>query len=81
MENTSEFTARPWSARRPQSVILSAAMVLVAIGLVTQGIRYISEGTGGLVPFLIVLGAPALAIYYVWYFNFYRFDESPSSTS
>lgn len=51
-------------------------MVVMAIALMWQGFTYISAGRGGLVPFLIVLGGPALAIYYIWYFNFYTFGET-----
>lgn len=71
---------RPWSARRPQSLVLSLVLIAVAIGLVIQGVAYVGAGVGGLVPYLIILGGPALAAYYTWYFNFYRF-EGPKSPS
>jgi hypothetical protein len=63
---------RPWAHRRPQNLIVGFAFILLAIALVIQAVRYISDGTGGLVPFLMLLGGPALSIYYIWYFNFYE---------
>ena len=67
---------RPWSARRPQNVVLSALLIVIAILLVRQGLAYIAAGQGGFVPFLIILGGPVLAVYYTWYFCFYRFDDA-----
>jgi hypothetical protein len=67
--------ARPWSTRRPQNLILSAVLLLVAAALVWQGFAYIGQGQGGLVPYFIILGGPVLACYYVWYFVFRRFDD------
>jgi hypothetical protein len=78
MAADSEINPRPWSARRPQSIVLSVVLVAVAVALVLQGLAYVGQGVGGLVPYLIILGGPAIAAYYVWYFNFYRFQEPKS---
>lgn len=73
---STEQSVRPWSARRPQNLLLSGLMIAMALALIWQGFTYIGQGRGGLIPFLIVIGGPALAIYYIWYFNFYRFGEA-----
>ena len=62
------------------STEIVGVLIAVAIGLVIQGVAYVGAGVGGLVPYLIILGGPALAAYYTWYFNFYRF-EGPKSPS
>ena len=62
-------------ARRPQSLVLSALLVVVAVLLVRQGLTGISLGEGGFVPYLVIIGGPSLAIYYIWYFNFRRFGS------
>ena len=65
---------RPWSARRPQSLVLSLIFVIVAVALVMQAFDYIGRGIGGAVPYFLVLAGPAMAIFYIWYFNFRDFD-------
>ena len=74
---TDEYVAdsRPWAARKPQSYFMSGILIALAIALVWQGFSYINAGTGGLVPYFIILGGPVLAIYYTWYFSFRRFDS------
>jgi len=72
----SDAPERPWSARRPQSLVLSAVLILLAAVLVWQALSYIGEGVGGLVPYLMLFAGPALAVYYTWYFNFMKFDEA-----
>ena len=67
--------SRPWSARKPQNYFLSAAFIVLAIALVRQGSIFIGEGVGGLVPYLIILGGPAMAGFYVWYFTIRKFDS------
>ena len=69
---------RPWSARRPQSLVRSVLIVVVVVALVLTALRYISDGVGGLVPYLMVVVGPILCGYYIWYWNFYRFDEAPT---
>lgn len=65
---------RPWSARRPQNFVLSAAFVLLAIALVWQALAYIGQGIGGAVPYILVIAGPAIAIYYIWYFTVRNFE-------
>jgi hypothetical protein len=71
---------QPWSTKRPQNFVLSAVMIALAIGLVLQGFAYISDGIGGPVPYLMVLGGPTLAIFYTWYFIFRKFDSEEAPT-
>ena len=77
MTEGDEGDVRPWSARRPQSIILSAILIVLAIFLVRQGITSMSSGRGGIVPYFIIIGGPALACYYTWYLNFRRFGSDP----
>ena len=65
---------RPWSARRPQSLVLSVMFIALAVALVWQAFSYIGQGIGGAVPYFLVVGGPAIAIYYIWYFNFRNFE-------
>jgi len=65
---------RPWSARRPQNLVLSLVFIVGAVALVMQAFAYISQGVGGLIPYVLVLGGPAIAIFYIWYFNFRNFE-------
>ena len=50
--------------------ILSGLIVAVAVGLVYQGIIYISDGVGALVPYLMIVSGPTLAVFYIWYLLF-----------
>lgn len=68
------YAGRPWSARRPQSLLLSAMFVVLAVALVWQAFAYIGQGIGGAVPYFLVVGGPGIAIYYIWYFNFRNFE-------
>ncbi len=79
---TDEYVAdsRPWTARKPQSYFMSGILIALAIALVWQGFSYINAGTGGLVPYFIILGGPVLAIYYTWYFSFRRFESDGSES-
>jgi Na+/alanine symporter len=61
-----------WLHRRPQNLVIGIFFAVLGIALVIQALRYIADGTGGLVPFLMLLGGPVLSIYYIWYFNFYE---------
>ena len=65
---------RPWSARRPQNLVLSAVFVVLAVALVWQAFVYIGQGIGGAVPYFLVVGGPAIALYYIWYFNLRNFE-------
>ena len=62
--------------RSAGKIALSLAFIAVAIGLVYQGVIYIGDGIGGLVPYLMIVLGPALAIYYIWYLLFRAPDGS-----
>jgi CHASE2 domain-containing sensor protein len=64
----------PWSARAPQRYVFAALAVIIGIAVVVTGLSYISAGTGGVVPFLMITVGPVLAIVYVYYFGFRKFD-------
>jgi len=70
---------RPWSARRPQSIILSIAMVALVVALEITAVRYIQQGVGAIVPFFLLLVSPVLGGYYIWYWNFYKFGAQARS--
>ncbi len=65
-----------WPHRRPQNLLIGIAFALLGVALIFQAVRYIGDGVGGLVPFLMLLGGPALSIYYIWFFNFYEEDSA-----
>ncbi len=65
---------RPWSARRPQNLLLSLGFIVLAVALVMQAFAYIGQGIGGVIPYVLVLAGPAVAIFYIWYFNFRNFE-------
>lgn len=67
-----EVIKQPWSTKSPQRYVLSAVMVVLAAALVTTGLGYISSGVGGVVPYLIVVAGPLVAIFYIWYFFRYQ---------
>ena len=56
--------------RSAGKLALSVAFIAIAIGLVYQGVIYIGDGVGGLVPYLMIVLGPALAVYYIWYLLF-----------
>jgi len=55
----------------PRNFLLSAIVLVITAAFVFQGISYIADGVGALVPYLMVIGGPALGIFYIWYFLFY----------
>lgn len=63
----------PWSARAPQRYVFAAAAVVIAVAVVISALAYISSGTGGVVPYLMLVGGPVLGGIYAWYFGFRRF--------
>lgn len=67
-----EVIKQPWSTKSPQRYVLSAVMVVLAAALVATGLGYISSGVGGVVPYLIVVAGPLVAIFYIWYFFRYQ---------
>ena len=80
-EEEAPLSSRAWSARRPQSLLLSVIFIVVAAALVWQAFDYIGRGMGGVVPYLLVVGGPVLAGYYVWYFNILDFEaDQPGRT-
>jgi hypothetical protein len=74
---TTGGSTKPARANRSAGKLaLSAAFIAIAIGLVFQGITYIGDGVGGLVPFFMIVLGPALAVFYIWYLLF-RAPETP----
>ena len=49
-------------------------LALLVVFMMTA-VRYIADGVGALVPYLMLFMGPVLWVYYVWYWNFYRFEE------
>lgn len=70
-----EVVPVPWSARAPQRYVFAALAVVIGIAVVATGVTYIQAGTGGIVPFLMVTVGPVLAVVYVYYFGFRKFDQ------
>ena len=64
----------PWSARAPQRYVFAALAVVIGIAVVITAIAYIGAGTGGVVPYLMITVGPVLAVVYVYYFGFRKFD-------
>ena len=64
----------PWSARAPQRYVFAALAVIIGIAVVLTAIAYIQAGTGGVVPYLMITVGPVLAVVYVYYFGFRKFD-------
>lgn len=63
--------------RSAGKLALSVAFIAIAVGLVYQGVIYIGDGVGGLVPYLMIVLGPALAVYYIWYLLF----RAPETTT
>jgi len=70
-----EVVPVPWSARAPQRYVFAALAVVIGIAVIATGVGYIQAGTGGVVPFLMVTVGPVLAVVYVYYFGFRKFDQ------
>ena len=70
-----DVTGRPWSARKPQSLVLSAIFIVLAIALVWQAFQFIDHGIGGAIPYILIIGGPGMSAFYIWYFNFRNFEE------
>jgi hypothetical protein len=64
----------PWSSRAPQKYILSIVAVVICVALISAAVAYISSGTGGIVPFLMIALAPVLTVVYVYSFLFKKWD-------
>ena len=63
-----KFNREKWT---PRNFLLSAFVLVVTVAFVLQGISYIIDGVGAVVPYLMVIGGPILGIFYIWYFLFY----------
>jgi hypothetical protein len=61
-----------WTAGK---LVLCVIFVALAVGLVYQGVHYISEGVGALVPYLMILVGPSIAVYYIWFLLFRAPDQ------
>ena len=84
MTSSERSPGHPGSGRGPRRWILCALLIVVAIALVLQGLAYIRDGVGGFVPYLIIIGGPALAVYYTWFLVIRREpsdDNTPDGTS
>jgi hypothetical protein len=73
--STPEPVPVPWSARSPQRYVFAALAVIIGIAVVITALAYIRAGTGGVVPFLMITVGPVLAVVYVYYFGFRKFDQ------
>lgn len=74
-QSTPETVPVPWSARAPQRYVFAALAVIIGIAVVVTALAYIRAGTGGVVPFLMITVGPILAVVYVYYFGFRKFDQ------
>lgn len=73
MSQGSKNSNRPsWSAGK---LVLCVIFIALAVGLVYQGVHYISEGVGALVPYLMILVGPSIAVYYIWFLLFRAPDQ------
>ena len=68
----------PWSARSPQRYVFACIAVVLGIAVVITALAYIRAGTGGIVPYLMITVGPVLAVIYVYYFGFRKFDDQQS---
>ena len=66
----------PWSARAPQRYVFAAIAAVLGVAVVLTALAYIRAGVGGIVPFLMITVGPVLAVVYVYYFGFRKFDQS-----
>lgn len=70
----------PWSARAPQRYVFAVIAVVLGIAVVITALAYIRAGVGGVVPFLMITVGPVLAVVYVYYFGFRKFDQPQDSS-
>lgn len=68
--------AIPWSSQAPQKYVLSIIAVVIGVALVVTAIVYIAAGTGGVVPFLMLVVAPVLTVVYVYSFLFKKWEST-----
>ena len=69
----------PWSARAPQRYVFAVVAAVLGVAVVLTALAYIRAGVGGVVPFLMITVGPVLAVVYVYYFGFRRFEQTPDA--
>ena len=69
----------PWSARSPQRYVFAVIAAVLGVAVVITALAYIRAGVGGIVPFLMITVGPVLAVVYVYYFGFRKFDAPQDS--
>ena len=69
----------PWSARAPQRYVFAVIAAVLGVAVVVTALAYIRAGVGGVVPFLMITVGPVLAVVYVYYFGFRKFDQPQDS--
>ena len=69
----------PWSARAPQRYVFALIAAVLGVAVVVTALAYIRAGVGGVVPFLMITVGPVLAVVYVYYFGFRKFDPPQDS--
>jgi len=52
---------------------------VLGVAVVVTALAYIRAGVGGVVPFLMITVGPVLAVVYVYYFGFRKFDPPQDS--
>lgn len=67
---------RPWSTRWPQNLVFALLAVAVTVTVTVTGVSYLRRAEGGVVPYLMVGVAPALGLYYAYYFLFMKHGDS-----
>ena len=75
-----EIPPVPWSARPPQRYVFAGIAVVLGIAVVITALAYIRAGVGGVVPFLMITVGPVLAVVYLYYFGFRKFDQPQDSS-
>ncbi len=68
--------AIPWSSRAPQKYVLSIITIVIGVALMVTAVAYIANGTGGVVPFLMLVVAPVLTVVYVYSFLFKKWEST-----
>ena len=68
--------AIPWSSRAPQKYVLSIIAIVIGVALMVTAVAYIANGTGGVVPFLMLVVAPVLTVVYVYAFLFKKWEST-----
>lgn len=65
---------RPWATKRPQSLVLSVVIVAILIAVIASAVAAVADGRGGIVPVLMLLGAPVIGGAYLIYLNGTRWE-------